>query len=102
MPQGTSLQACVARGTAAIASVGLRALSTTQTSTWGEGTSNEGTSTLYAVYCLPNGSVAFVVGAADRFEMVDSTITAIRNALQNPGVVTGPSGPTPGLGGQRK
>jgi hypothetical protein len=107
MPQGTTVQACVARAAQAVAQVGLTPLNNLASSAWGESTATDGSSTLYAVYCLPSGT-AVIIGAANRSEFVDSTVTALRDALINraaapaPGPAPAPQPSGPSLGGAKK
>jgi len=89
---GVPLETCLARGSSALAGAGLTLLNRTSEAAWAE---FPGTGQIFTVYCLTRSGVAVVIGAADRAEIADPTVTRVLQALGG-----GPVGaiPRPGTG----
>lgn len=85
LPQGTTLATCLARAQQAIQQIGLRPLSTTPDAAWGE---NLASNELYTIYCVPARGIAVLIGASERSQQVDPTVSRLRQAF-----LTGAAGP---------
>lgn len=81
LPRGTTMATCLQRAAMAIAAVGLRPLSTTQSAAWGQ---REG-GRIYTIYCLAANGVAVFVGAGNTSNDVSSDVTAMMNAFRSGG-----------------
>jgi hypothetical protein len=84
LPPGMGQSACLDRAADAIASQGLRQLNRDNRAVFAE---NRGSNQVYSLYCIADRGVVTVIGAADRFEQVEGTVTALRTFLRSSGVV---------------
>lgn len=87
LPEGTTLEQCLARGREAIGAAGLRVLESTRTAAWGQNASG---SEIYTIYCVPDRAVAVVIGStAGEGDPVDAMVTRLRELIRSGGARRG-------------
>lgn len=82
LPQGMSQAACLDHASDAYAAQGLRQLNRDNRAVFAE---NRGANQVFSIYCVADRGVVTVIGAADRFEQVEATVTALRSFLRSGG-----------------
>lgn len=83
LPNGTTLEQCLARANAAMNGAGLRPLSPTRTAAWGQ---NQSGSEIYTIYCVPERAVAVIIGStAGAGDPVDAMVTRLRELVRTGG-----------------
>lgn len=88
LPPGTPMATCLQRAAMAIASMGMRPLTSSASAAWGARDGGR----VFSIYCLPANNVVTVVGAGNTTAEVSADVTALAAAFRSVGTAGGTGG----------